>query len=72
MTKKQIKEQLDILMLERLNDAIHCADLGNKYCANRYMTMASDVMLTASAFGVISVEEFRNINHTLSFSDIPY
>lgn len=72
MTKKEMRAVLDNEMLETLKMAIYASDNSNYRMAERYMVQAIEVMHVASRFGLLTMEQFANINHTLNFSDIPY
>lgn len=72
MTKKDMLAVLDNEMLETLKMAIYASDNSNYRMAERYMVQAIEVMHVASRFGLLTMEQFANINRTLNFSDIPY
>ena len=72
MTKKKMKEQLDIAMLHQMNTAVWCSDQGYKEQVARCLDQASGVLLSASILELITKEEFSNINHTLSHSHLKW
>lgn len=72
MPKKEMKKQLDIVMLNQMTRAVWCADQGYKDQAVKCLDQASGVMLSASILELLTDEEFSNINHTLSHTHLKW
>ncbi len=72
MTKKEMMEHLDGVMMINLESAIRCADRKLEYCANNELEAATGVLLSTSALGLLSDEEFKNINHCLSYTSMRF
>lgn len=70
MTKKEMIRKLDSMMMVVLDGAIRCADTKNEYCVRDELQNASGIMLSASALGLLSKEEFENINYCLTHTSM--
>ncbi len=70
MTKKEMMKHLDSMMMTMLKCAIRSADANNEHCAKEELEMATGIMFSASALGLLSKKEFENINHCLSHTGI--
>lgn len=72
MTKKEMRKNIDIIMLNELNDAIDSCEKGYAFCAGQSIAKARGIMHTASILGLLTDEEFSNINHTLAYTNMQF
>lgn len=70
MTKKEMQRKLDRTMLGMMNDAVSCADCGYTHMVEHSLSKAYGVLFAADALGLISAEDFKNINHTLAHTEL--
>ena len=72
MTKKEMRKNIDIVMLNTLNDAIDSCEKGYTFCAGQSIAKARGIMHTASILGLLTDEEFNNINYTLAYTNMQF
>lgn len=71
MKKSDMMNRLDIVFLYYMNSAIESADLG--YCHEMIesdLCTAGGVLQSASILGLLTKNEFDNINHTIHFTSL--
>lgn len=70
MTKTEMMQRLDNMMLVCLNSAIDDEQRGWEFSPKVSMGDAGGVLLSANALGLLNEDEFANINACLSYSSI--
>ena len=67
-----MKRRLDREMLFWMNNAIDCANRGYKSQAVNAFNTAYGIVFSADVLGLISEEEWQNINHTLACTSLKW